>query len=281
VSRKTPNEPDAANGSSRDSRIDVTVELLLPIVHTLLRGGMAFADFLNAAKLAYVNAAVRDSASTAKRPNASRIAALTGLTRREIKSLLALRGAHVSGRSTQGAAQPLSRIVEAWRRDQAFSTKSGKARVLQMLGPMRTFESLVISYGGDITVVAALKELERIGCVRRIGTDRVRLVRNNVELQGYNREAISKYGRTLNDFAEVLSSKLQKGDRDSFAEFKESTEVPLELASMFRKTFSERAQMLLDGFDTWTKRHSSKTSGPNHRIGIGIYIVEADLKRQK
>jgi hypothetical protein len=275
VSRKPKHRSARNAGSEQNSRIETTAELLLPIVQTLLRGGIAFADFVHAAKFAYVRAAIRDIASTARRQNASRIAALTGLTRREIKILLQHSGAPSLIRGAGESAQPLSRIVDAWRQDRAFLTTNGKPRLLKLSGPIGTFESLVTAHGGDITVVAALKELERVGCIRRIGTHRVQLVRNKVELKGYSSEALSGYGRRLNDFAEVLSSKFQQSDRASYVAFRDSTEVPLELASLFRNVFSERAQILLDGFDTWTKRNSSRRkSDAGPRIGIGVYIVE-------
>jgi hypothetical protein len=67
------------------------LRMLDPLVRLLLAAGIGVGDFLSLVKVAYVRAA-RDQGREARgelRPNASRIAVVTGLTRGEVASMLA------------------------------------------------------------------------------------------------------------------------------------------------------------------------------------------------
>ena len=67
------------------------MRLLGPLVRLLLDAGMGVGDFVSLLKVAYVRAAVQQGRSVAGsvRPNVSRIAVVTGLTRVEVTAILA------------------------------------------------------------------------------------------------------------------------------------------------------------------------------------------------
>jgi Family of unknown function (DUF6502) len=247
--------------------------MLVPIVRVLLRGGLAAADFATAARLAYARAAALESRSGSRRPNVSRIAATTGLTRREIGHLLRNSDTKAENTSPSSYAQPLMRVVQGWKQDKQFMSKKGP-KPLRISGKRSSFQQLVKSYGGDVTVVAVLHELERLGCIRRIGKDHVRLIRSKVALSGYEPIALTRYGLNLADFARSLGSDQSSPENRSYFNTRESKNIPAELIPLFIKTFSERADILLDGFENWTKAAPVNSSSvAADRAGIGIYLI--------
>ena len=62
--------------------------MLRPLVRILLRNGIAYGSFAELAKKTYVEVAFEDFAPEGKKQTVSRVSALTGLTRKEVKRLL-------------------------------------------------------------------------------------------------------------------------------------------------------------------------------------------------
>jgi hypothetical protein len=254
------------------SPIEAATEMLVPIVSVLLRSGLATADFMSAAKLAYVRAATLDIGLNSKKPNVSRISASTGLTRREITSLLRLSDKNRITKLTE--AQPLVRVIRGWQNDRRFSHKTGQPRMLSFSGAESSFENLVRVYGGDVTVMGVLRELERLQCVRRVGKERVRLVRKQLMQPGYGRHAVARYARRLNDFAATLDSQFKPEGNRVYLDVIDNRDIADEMFPIFQKTFTERAAMLLEGFEAWTRRNASSGNFKNSKkVGLGVYLI--------
>ena len=62
-------------------------QLLRPLVRLLLRHSVSFAAFGEIARRVYVDVALKDFAIPGRKPSASRVAVLTGLTRKEVQRL--------------------------------------------------------------------------------------------------------------------------------------------------------------------------------------------------
>lgn len=133
-----------------------------------------------------------------------------------------------------------------------------------------------------MTVVGVLKELERLHCVRRIGKDRVRLVRKYLTQSGYDRQALGRYGRKLTDYAESLDSQFKPAQDRVYLDVIDNCEISTDMLPIFRKTFAERAAMLLGGFETWSKRNALRVaSEKSQRVGLGVYLIAPMKSTQK
>jgi hypothetical protein len=144
-------------------------ELLRELALTLVPRGMTPKVFGELSRHAFVHAAVRISRQANGRVNHSRVAALTGLSRAEVKRIL-LNGESVNvvGRS---AEMPIERVLHAWRVDRRFVDSLGNPKRLRISGTSTSFACLAKLYGGDVPHRAVLEELRRIGAVRREGKD--------------------------------------------------------------------------------------------------------------
>lgn len=133
--------------------------LLKPLVRLFLRYGRGIREFNELAKTAFVDVASEDYGVGGRPTNASRIAAMTGITRREIRRL---RSKIANGYSESvDQTTPVRDVVSAWRTDPEFLDESGQPAVLPLSGEQGTFHALVKRYAGDIPEGAMRKELER------------------------------------------------------------------------------------------------------------------------
>ncbi len=137
-----------------------------PIVRILLRYDIGYREFLEVLKIAYVDVASRDFEIRGRLTNISRVAVMTGLTRKEVRRIrdkITL-GEHVKVKTT-----PMSDVLHHWYADAEFTKQSGEPLTLPFLGDGVTFSSLVRKFGGDIPADVMRTEMKRVGAVRENG----------------------------------------------------------------------------------------------------------------
>ena len=100
--------------------------------------------------------------------NHSKVAALTGLPRKEIRRILKSPSA-TDSESDSPTAMPSERVVRGWLTDRRFLTQRGRPKSLYIGGDALSFDRLVKIYGGDVSPRAVLEELLRSRMIRRSG----------------------------------------------------------------------------------------------------------------
>ncbi|MBU2677143.1 MAG: hypothetical protein KJP16_08655 [Gammaproteobacteria bacterium] len=139
----------------------VFLALLQSLARLFLRNGRGYREFSELSKAAFVTVAAEDYGVHGRPTNVSRIASMTGLTRKEIS--------RIRKRVTNGNAAvtvrgtPITEVVAAWRSCPEFLDESGESRALPLGGNHGSFKALVKQYAGDIPEGALRKELQRIG----------------------------------------------------------------------------------------------------------------------
>ena len=126
----------------------------------LLARGMTPRDFSELSRLAFVQAAAARSKLRNGRVNHSRVAAQTGLTRADVKRLLARNS---SDRPIASHFTPVARVVEGWRTDRRYLDRAGNPKSIGISGPKQSFVVLAKKYAGDVPYRAVLNELLRSG----------------------------------------------------------------------------------------------------------------------
>ncbi len=178
LTRMPRNVPAAAHdGAAPRAVLQDLFDALAPL---LLRERITPAMVTEALRLSFVRAAAHSARMASGRVNHSRVATLTGLSRVEVRRLLALRRPVrvPAPRQLDRAA----RVLEGWSRDPAFRSESGRPRTLPLQGAAPSFEALVQRYGGDVPPRAVRTELERAGAVRVV-RGRIRLRRRRLVLR--------------------------------------------------------------------------------------------------
>lgn len=249
-----------------------------PLTQLCLRSGLGAGDLIAALKIAFVRSCAAEVLS-AGRLNYSRVAAMSGLTRKEVRQLLQENEAN-SGISQQNPSrQRTARVIHGWRTDPQYLDESGAPAVLPMSGDQVSFYLLVKRYAGDVTPVSVLKELERTGSIRRLEPALVTLRKASVRMKGYNNEALVEASLRLHDLGASFLKGLESPDAPVFHGFQELKVDSADAAALFQKTFAERSASLLAGVERWVgsqahlRPRKLLEKDLKARVGIGVYMV--------
>ena len=137
--------------------------VLKPMARMLLRFGVSYKDFNEIVKTAFVDVASADYGIRGRPTNISRVAVMTGMTRKEVRRI---RDSLTSGEEVvQVRHGPLMQLIHNWFVDERFLDHNGQPATLPFLGKGATFEGLVRATGGDIPPGAIRTELKRVGAV--------------------------------------------------------------------------------------------------------------------
>ena len=249
-------------------------QLLRPLCRLLLRHSVPFTAFEDIAKRIYVDVAWNDFNLPGKKPTASRVAVLSGLTRKDVHRLLA---DPIEDQSeTFERYNRATKVTTGWARDAEFLDAEGMARALDFEGD-HSFSTLVKRYSGDMPPRAILDELRRVGSVERREDRRIEMV-----TRGYvPQNAVDKLGilgRDVADLIDTIDHNLQHGDSDPRFQRKVMySAIPANALPAFRKLSATQGQALLERLDRWLAEHdvapiSERTQSA--RVGLGVFYFE-------
>lgn len=264
-----------ANAQSILTKAVLTV--LRPLLRVLIRNEVSHAQFSELARQAYVDVAYDHFTIPNRKMTYARAAVLTGLSRKEVVRLNALRDADV--KLKQSTPNRALRVINGWMHDAEFQTPDGLPDVLPVQGPIGSFSALVARYSGDITLGAVLDELERVGIVSRLEDQRVRL-----ESQGYipkdnELQKVQILATCAADLLGTAAHNLEIGQDDArFQRQLVYDKVPTDIANEFRLIGERKAMELLvelnQLLDSAIRDGAPTTSEDTSRVGMGIYYFE-------
>jgi hypothetical protein len=281
MQRKSPSKPRVGQA------LTVAVERVLrPLFRILLRNHMSFKAFVDIAKHTYVEVAADEFGIPGKKTSVSRVALLSGMTRKEVQRLLDAPPANdaEAGERYNRAA----RVVAGWVRDADFSDTDGNPKTLSLQenSGHASFAELVRRFSGDIPSRAILDELLRVGVVEKADDNSVRLKTRAYVPESGDADKLNILGTDVSDLVSTIDHNLQHGAAEPFFQRKVMYDnVPVEFLQEFRRLSGTQAQSLLERLDKWLSQHDRDTSGTSGtgqiRTGIGIYYFEEDMASEK
>ena len=150
--------------STRARLLRACYAMMVPIARFLLRSGVGFKEFAEVSRRAFVDVASSDYGLRGRPTNISRVAAMTGIGRKEVKRLR--EGSDDYDETLGMDPGPLCVVLHRWYSDREYLDRAGRPRALRMQGRGASFENLVRRCTGDIPVGAVKVELIRSGSVR-------------------------------------------------------------------------------------------------------------------
>lgn len=253
-------------------------QLLRPVVRLLLRSGCTWREFAELAKTTFVEVAQEDFGKRGRPTNASRIAILTGLSRREV----ALQRVHLEREEPPSAhyMSRASRVLSGWHQDPEFLGEDGLPAVLSFEGSIGSFEALSRRYAGDVPIVAMFKELSAAGAVRREpADDSVSVLRRAYVPTALNEDQLRLWGSVLHDVGATLTHNLTRSadERPRFERRAVSLSVDARDLPAFRAFLEREGQAFLERVDDWLTNHEVKdevAARRKLRLGAGLYQIE-------
>ena len=158
--------------------LDAFFVVLRPIAKILLRYGVGYKEFTEVAKAAFVDVATSEFGIRGRPTNISRVAVMTGLTRKEVRRV---RDKLDSGDSDLSVkSTPLATVLHHWVTEDEYLDEAGNPAVLPFGGDGNTFSSLVRTYGGDIPAGAMRTELKRVGALQEEENGDLRVLKRTI-----------------------------------------------------------------------------------------------------
>lgn len=262
--------------------------LMTPLVRILLRNGISFREFAEVLKDVFVAVCARDLVVPGRRLTLSRIAIVTGLTRKEVSTIV--RDDELRRKALETNANRAAKILEAWHSDTRFLGPYGFPRDLLIEGddPSGTFSDLVRENSGDMPVRAMLEELMRVDAARVVeGGEVVRVLKRTYiptemtpEMIQIFSQAVRRYIETVDYNLSLQETKSRRFDRAVYPDpGLRVIDVPV-----FQQEIREYLETVIAEIDYKTSKYQrldDPESETTTRVGVGIYFYQDELEDKR
>jgi hypothetical protein len=255
--------------------------LLLPVVRFLLKNGVTWNEFGELSKEAYVQVARDDYGIEGRPTNNSRVAMLTGLSRREVARV---RDGLLDGRQQAAESQSnrISRVLTGWHVDSEFTDDNGEPMDLAPAGASGSLSALLKRYAGDLPHGAIRKEMQQRGLITELDDGQFRVLRRDFVYSALDAGIIRQMGIALHDHAATLQHNLDP-DRQSprrFEAIASNDAVTPRAVNAFHRLVESRGLEFLENIDSWLTQNEIETgddtSAETIRLGVGVYLIYDD-----
>jgi hypothetical protein len=257
--------------------LDALLLVLRPIARALLRAGIGFREFDEIAKAAFVDIATTDYGLRGRPTNISRVAVMTGLTRKEVRRL---RDKSAAGQGTVVVrATPMATIMHRWYTESDFLTDSGTPAELEFDGEGVTFSSLVRRYGGDIPPGAMRTELKRIHAVEETSRGTLKALKRNVIADDVQERLVTGLARILYPAALAVAHNTNHSSNPWVQRIVFTERVRDDDIKRIRRIGSDRlvefTEAIDDLFAAYEALYESQDSiEPGPTVGVGVFYFE-------
>lgn len=249
-----------------------------PVVRFLLGRGVSWSEFRDLSKEIYVDVARQENGIDGRPMNNSRVAMLTGLSRREVSRV---RDRLVADASEEDRpANRIAQILTGWHVDPEFTDAAGHPIDLLATGQPASLSSLLKRYAGDLPHTAIRKELLHRGLIQELDDGSVRVIKRDVVYANPDPEIVRQLGVALHDHGATLEHNLDD-DRESPARFEgiaDNVFVPVSATKDFGKYVEGRGLEFLKEIDAWLANHEvadpADTATRKIRLGVGVYLIQ-------
>jgi Family of unknown function (DUF6502) len=257
------------------------LRMLVPLASLLLELGIGIGELLSVAKLAYVRAArsqARDATGAMLRPNATRIAVVTGLTRKDVASILAAGDDEPA--VNQRGRHRAERVLSGWWNDPEFQDEFGRPAVLSEQGPKRSFATLCERYSGDPRFSAILEELIRVRAVKQSPDRRIAALSRTYATVRWDPDGVLELGEELAEHCETLLHNLKNPARPRMARRIFNARLDSRYAPMLIRDLEQQLTTFAESVDdALNAPHYTLKGGADDRalrLGMGFYLFEGE-----
>src|SRR5215471_2561124 len=253
-------------------------KLLQPLVRVLIRNGVSFSELTEILKYVFVEVAERDFDLPDRKTSQSRIAILTGLTRKEVarqKNILNSGGAL----NLVSNLNRVSRVLLGWHTDPEFTGPYGMPLELPFESDSgASFVGLVRKHSGDMAARAMLDELLNVGAVEQLPMGAFKVLLRAYIPESFHPDALQRFGEVVRDFINTVEFNI--GKRPGLGRFERiviaEEGLREDLMAAFDTLLRAKGQTLLVELDNWLSTQGLTTTAKNRsarriRTGVGVY----------
>jgi hypothetical protein len=252
-------------------------KILTPLVRILIRFNVSHSEFSEVVRRVYVKVSTVDLTVDGVPPTVSRVAVVTGLSRKEVVRLTNEDLAEEKRPSNK--PNRALRVITAWLTSPEFLDKKGNPKELPMRGSRGSFLSLVRQYSGDIKGRAVLEELLRLKAVEQTDDKQFRLVRQAFVPVEDEADKIDVMGTCVKDMLSTIGHNIASSARDALLQQQVVYHnIPAEVVTQFRALSREKCEKVIGELNQWLsarKKETANTTGHRiDRVGLGLYYIQ-------
>jgi len=263
--------------NTNNSLSQMATLILKPLIEVLIRNDFTHSKLTELVRQSYVEVAYEKCSVDNQKMTYSRVAALTGLCRKEVVRLKTK--SNLEYQWDKMRSIDAANIVNGWLCDEKFVDGNNLPMELQINGKSGSFESLVNKYSSGIPYKSLLTQLNKAGITSQFNANQVKLNQTHCASQQPELEKVRVMSVCASDLFSVGLEKDKASDNDIRFNWQlVYSGIEDDLAKQFHELGNDKAMAL---FKTLTEimsvdKHESKPSlnGKGIRVGLGIYYFD-------
>jgi hypothetical protein len=249
-------------------------KVLRPLVKILIRAGVRYDEFVEVIKGVFVESAIRDGLGRTGPLTRTRVALVTGVTRRDVDRYVDNEDLLAPPSATHAAT--LTEVLHLWNTDPAFLGPYGVPLEIDFDRTRgRCFKDLVVRVDVRADAREIIDDLLRSGVVVASGERFYKVLsRTYVMPEAMSAVMLEHFGKTLTNLANTLQFNMdetQTGKRLERAVFADNGLTAKQLLE-FEAFSRERVQQLISEIDDWLAQHGKDQGIPGGRLDTGISV---------
>jgi hypothetical protein len=223
-----------------------------------------------------VHEVAKSDAGHGRKPNASRVALVTGVDRGEVTKIL---NSFPKLEAIDTRRHRVSRVLAGWHTDRDFSS-NGRPRVLAVKASHYArgdFWALSKRYAPGVYPGLVLSELLRVGAVEKLEDGRLKILTRQYQSTEFSGEAVSEIRTRVRDLMQTMLNNATEAGWPRICRTVESTHVDPKFLPLIRKMFADRSESMLSGvFEELNSTRWTQTDpgGQAVRIGVTVFTHE-------
>jgi Family of unknown function (DUF6502) len=263
--------------------------LLKPLVRLAVKNAVAFPEFSDVLKQAFVDVAARQFQAAGKDPTVEGISLIVNIDTTQVRDIL--RSNAGAGFALQAQeSNPLPTALAAWHTDIKYTGPYGVLRDLEFARSSTeragaSFSELVATYCPGVSPRALLDELIRTGCVKDVGNGFYRAVKRLYVPDPLSTESVLWFARVVHNVCETLevNFRAESAGGNGLVERTVYTVHGITKKDLkeFDKFVRARGQIFADDIDNWLSDRDKEGCEDGIKTGVGIYhyIVNEEDER--
>jgi hypothetical protein len=259
--------------SDRKQLLKACYSFIVPVARFLLRSGISFREFAEIGRVAFVSVAREDYGIRGRPTNLSRVAAMTGISRKDVRRVRLLVDEYAEDPRVK--LSPLGDVLQHWCTSAKFIDQDGQPRPLPLSGTENCFEDLVHACGGDLPVGAVRVELLRCGVVTEDAKGHLVVKRREIVPKDFDERLITSLAFSLRALATTIAFNTDPKRKVSgrIERFVQSNHLTEESRERLAATIRERIARFTEEMDDLLSEGAIHQER-GRRIGIGVFYHE-------
>lgn len=251
--------------------------ILRPLARVAVGRGLTLSSLLPVLKGVLVEAATEELLRRGERPTQSRISVLSGVHRKDVRTLQQQAGETSSAREPVSLAES---VVGRWLGDPLYRDADGRPRALPPSGPAPSFAALVASVSKDVRPRTVLDELKRLGFAALGSTGAIELRTDAFVPTADEVRLLRLFEANLADHASAAAANVTGHGEPFLERAVYHTHLPPEAVAALAEQARSRSGELLEALNAAAlaaRERADPPAGRLQRFRFGVYFYREDM----